>query len=564
MKKLRWPFLVVLLALVAIALLLRGQQHIIAQPAAAPVQPVSGGIYTEALIGSFGRFNPILDYYNPADRDVDRLLYSGLVRFDDHAVPQADLAESWGISQDGTVYNFSIRPNAVWHDGKPVTSDDVAFTVDLLRNESFPLPKDLREFWKQVDVKILNDKTLQFVLPEAFAPFLDYLTFGVLPKHLLEVIPPDQLANATFNSQPVGSGPFRFDHFLTENGQVQGVVLSGFKDYYGDHPFIDQVVFRYYPDANSALNAYRTGEVLGISQVTKDILPEVLKDPKMNLYTGRQPLLSLVYLNLDSTDLPFFKDANLRRALLMGLNRQGMVDNVLGSQAVIADGPILPGTWAYYDGIERLDYDPDQALNIIKDAGYTLPPDGTTRQKDGVPLSFELVYPDDPDHAALVEAIQHDWEKLGVEVKPKAVPYDEIISNYLEPRTYQAALVDLNLAHFPDPDPYPFWDQAQIAGGQNYAKWDDRQASEYLEQARVVTDLAERTKAYRNFQVRFTKEMPALPLFFPVYSYGVDEGIQGVQMGPLYDTSDRLSTINTWYLLTKRPVNTESLPTSTP
>lgn len=564
MKKLRWPFLIVLLALVAIAFLLRGQQRIIAQPAAAPVQPVSGGIYTEALVGSIGRLNPVLDYYNPVDRDVDRLLYRGLVRFDDRAVPQADLAESWGISQDGTVYNFSIRPNAVWQDGKPVTSDDVAFTVDLLRSESLPLPQDLREFWKQVEVKILDDRTLQFVLPEAFAPFLDYLTFGILPKHLLEATPPDKIANASFNNQPVGCGPYRFDHFLSEKGQITGVVLSAFNDFYANRPFIDQVVFRYYPDENAALNAYHSGEVLGISRITTDILPDVLKDPKLKLYTGRQPVLTLVYLNLDSSDLPFFKDASFRRALLMGLNRQWMVDNVLDSQAIVADGPIFPGTWAYYDGIERIDYDPDQALNIIKDAGYTLPADGTIRQKDGVSLSFELVYPDDPQHAALADAIQRDWSRLGVEVKPKAVPYDEIVSNYLEPRTYQAALVDLSLTRFPDPDPYPFWDQAQISAGQNYAKWDDRQASEYLEQARVTTDLGERTKAYRNFQVRFTKEMPALPLYFPVYSYGVDGEVQGVQMGPLFDPSYRLSTIDTWYLLTKRPLQPQSTPTASP
>jgi len=564
MKKLRWPFIIVLLALVAIAFLLRGQQHITLLPAVAPIQPVSGGIYTEALIGSLGRLNPVLDYYNSADRDVDRLLFSGLIRFDDHAVPQADLAESWGISQDGTVYNFSIRSNAVWHDGKPVTSDDVAFTVDLLRNESIPLPKDLREFWKQVDVKILDDKTIQFALPEPFAPFLDYLTFGILPKHLLEGTTPDQLVNAKFNSQPVGSGPFRFDHFLSENGQVKGVVLSANKDFYGNRPFIDQVVFRYYPEAGSALSAYTSGEALGISQISTEILPEVLKEAKMKLYTGEEPRLTLVYLNLDSSGQPFFQDANLRRALLMGLNRQGMVDKTLNSQAVIANGPIFPGTWAYYDGIEKIDYDPDKALQIIKDAGYVLPADGTIREKDGVPLSFELVYPDDPQHAALIESIQRDWAQLGVEVKPKAVPYDKVVSDYLEPRTYQAALIDLNMARFPDPDPYPFWDQAQIAGGQNYAKWDDRQASEYLEQARVTPDLAERTKAYRNFQVRFTKEMPALPLFFPVYSYGVDDGIQGVRMGPLYDPSDRLSTINTWYLLTKRPQETKTPPTTTP
>jgi len=565
MKKLRWPILIVLIALVAIALLLRTQQNPILQPVPLPVEPAAGGIYTEALIGSLGRLNPLLDYYNPADRDIDRLLYSGLIRFDDRGVPQADLAESWGISQDGTIYNFAIRPNAVWHDGEPVTSEDVLFTVEMMRDETFPLPADLREFWKQVEVKVLDEKNLQFILPEAFSPFLDYLTFGVLPKHILGGVSPAEIINAQFNLEPVGSGPYQFDRFQIEDGQIIGIVLTAFDDYHLNPPFIDQMVMRYYPDAGAGLAAYREGEVQGISHISAEILPDALKQNELRLYTGRQPRLTLVYLNLDDAKLPFFQDETIRRALLMALNRQWMVDRLLGGQALIADGPIFPGTWAYYDGIERIDYDTAAALEIIKSAGYSLPAEGSSvREKDGVRFAFEMLYPDTAEHAKIAEAIQQDWAKLGVDVTIKAVPYEELVNSYLEPRAYQAALVDLNLARYPDPDPYPFWDQAQITGGQNYAQWNDRQASEYLEQARIIPDIAERGKAYRNFQVRFTNQMPALPLFFPVYSYAIDQSVQGVRMGPLFDTSDRFATILDWFLLAKRSTNLESAPTATP
>ena len=114
-------------------------------------------------------------------------------------------------------------------------------------------------------------------------------------------------------------------------------------------------------------------------------------------------------------------------------------------------------------------------------------------------------------------------------------------------------MVDLNLARTPDPDPYPFWDQAQATGGQNYSQWDNRVASEYLEQARITIDMAERTNFYRNFQVIFDDAMPALPLFYPVYTYAVDKQVQGVRMGPLIDRSDRMATIQDWFLAIKRP-----------
>jgi peptide/nickel transport system substrate-binding protein len=123
--------------------------------------------------------------------------------------------------------------------------------------------------------------------------------------------------------------------------------------------------------------------------------------------------------------------------------------------------------------------------------------------------------------------------------------------------------VDLNLSRTPDPDPYPFWHQAEAAGGQNYSQWDNRAASEYLEQARITADYDLRAKLYRNFQVVFAKELPALPLFVPVYTYGVDAQVQGVQVGALYEPSDRLATFTRWYLLTRRALG-QATSTSVP
>ncbi|MBK8822137.1 MAG: hypothetical protein IPN58_05880 [Anaerolineales bacterium] len=223
MKRLRWQILVVAVTIVIVALLLLSQQpvSIVTSPEAA-----SGGIYTEALIGSMGRLNPMLDWNNSADRDVNRLIFSGLIRFDSHGLPQPDLAESWGTSSDGTLYNFSIRPGAVWHDGEPVTADDVIFTIELIKSSGSLFPQDIKDLWSQIEIKRFNDKTLQFKLPEPFSPFLDYVTFGILPKHLLETVPADQLANAEFNLQPIGTGPYKFDRILTSGGQISGVVLN--------------------------------------------------------------------------------------------------------------------------------------------------------------------------------------------------------------------------------------------------------------------------------------------------------------------------------------------------
>ncbi len=552
MKKLRWQILIVVITLVIVGILLLTQQP---DNTPASIEPAHGGIYTEALIGSFGRLNPLFDLNNGTDRDIDRLIFSSMIRFNSDGVPQADLAESWGVSADGKIYNITLRSNATWHDGVAVTSDDILFTLSLMRSQFSAYPDDVRSMWDLVEISRLDDKNLKFTLPEPFAPFLDYLTFSVLPKHLLETVPADQLVNADFNLSPVGSGPYRIEEILSDGGNITGVVLTRYEDYYGPTAYIDQIVFRYYADAAAALAAYQDGEVLGISQITSDILAQALQEPNISFYSSRLPRLTMVLFNLQNPEKSFLQEKNVRRALMLAINRQWMVDHFLEGQAIVADSPILPGTWAYYDGVGHPGFDPESAGEILDNAGYTLTGGGTVRIKDDEALSFTMVYPDTDLYRQLAETIQMNWEEIGVEVTIQAVSYEALLGDYLIPRAYEAALVDLNLTRSYDPDPYPFWHQTEATGGQNYSQWDNRSASEYLEQARVIADTDTRMRLYRNFQVIFARELPALPLFYPVQTYAVDNRVLGVQSPPLFEPADRFNGIFTWYLVTRRALD---------
>lgn len=566
MKQLRWQILVVLVTLVIVAVLLFTQQSQ-QQTTGGPIltQPEQGGVYTEALVGSLGRLNPLLDWNNSADRDVNRLLFNGLIRFDERGLPRADLAEAWGVAVDGTVYNFSIRPNAVWHDGEPVTSDDVIFTIDLMKSEGSLIPQDIKDLWDKIEVTKLNEKTIKFTLPEPYVPFMDYLTFGVLPKHLLESVPPEQMPDAQFNINPVGTGPYKFDHLIVEGGQITGVVLTLNTNYYGSLSYIEQVVFRYYPTSAEALSAYEQGDVLAVSQITPDVLATALEEPNLSFYTSQLPQMSFVLFNLNNPDVAFLQNTKVRRALMLGLNRTYIVNNFMQGQAIIAHTPILPSSWAYYDGTEHFEYNPDEAINLLKAEGYIIPAGGgEVRAKEGTPMVFTMLHPDDALHTQIAETIQEQWAKIGVQVDLLGMPYDQLVLDSLASRAFQSALVDLNLSRTPDPDPYPFWHQAEATGGQNYSQWDNRPASEYLEQARVTADYTLRTRLYRNFQVIFAKELPALPLFTPVYSYAVDAQVQGVQVAPLYDPSDRFATFTQWFLLTRRALQQDATETSSP
>ncbi|MHB8806785.1 MAG: ABC transporter substrate-binding protein, partial [Anaerolineaceae bacterium] len=248
------------------------------------------------------------------------------------------------------------------------------------------------------------------------------------------------------------------------------------------------------------------------------------------------------------------QDENVRKALLHSIDRRRMIDSVLAGQGVVSNMPLIPSNWAYYDGIQEFAYDTQKATQYFAEAGYTL--DSSTenavlKDEDGTTLKIELVHPDDATHTAIAQAIQADWQKMGIEVELVAVPYDVLILDYLKPLTYQAALVDLNFERSPDPDPYPFWDQSQQSSGQNYSQWENSVVSEYLEEARVAVDQEERAKLYRNFQVMFQDELPALPLYYPVHNYAVDNGVNGIRIGSFYDTPDRFFSILDWYMVAK-------------
>ena len=556
MKKLRWQLIIIFLTGLVVGILLFTEQQPVTTTQKTP-EPVQGGIYTEALIGTPQRLNPLLDYYNTTDRDINRLIFSSLVKFDGRGLPVGDLADTWGVSKDGTIYNLTLKEDLRWQDGKPLTTSDVAFTIQMMQIGGEIVPADIQAFWNEIEVAALDEITLQFRLPEPFAPFMDYLTFGILPQHILGDLSFEEMVDAPFNLQPVGSGPYRFERWITDNGKIQGVALVASETYYDSKPFIEQMVFQFYPSTEDAFAAYQSGKVMGIGSVDSAILQKVLAEQNINVYTSRSPEMAMILFNLGNDEVNFLQDVNVRKALYHGIQRQKIIDQVLQGQAIQAHGPILPGIWAAYDGLPVFEYDPDLAQQLLKDAGFELPAEGEAilKKDDGI-LAFTLLYPDDEEHRLAAEMLQAFWEDLNIQVMIEGITYDQLINERLANRDYQVALVDLNLAQSPDPDPYPFWDTAMAENGQNYTQWDNRIASEYLEQARITVDFAERERLYRNFQILFIQELPALPLYYPVYNYAVDQQVKGVRMGPLFDASDRFSTITEWFLETGQRTET--------
>ena len=520
--------------------------------------PAEGGAYTEALVGRIVRLNPLFDYNNQVDRDIDSVLYRGLVSFDARGLPQPELAEGWSVSADGTLYTVTLRGEARWHDGQPVSADDVIYTFSQFQDPDYPGPADLIEMWQGINLIRLDERTVQFQLPEPFAPFLDYLATGLLPDHLLRGAQVEDLIDHPFNLEPVGTGPFRFERFLLEEGRIDGVGMVAFEDFYQDRPFLDRIEFHTYSSAAQALAAYEAGEVQGLATVDAEMFPELLPDPELNQHSAQLAQAGVVWLNLQHPEKTFLSVKEVRQALMLAINRQWLIDEALDGQGIVAAGPILASSWAAAEGLEPVPFDPEQAAFLLDSEEWFLPTGATpgsneyVRIKEDLQLRFSLTYGDEPKRARIAQVLQENWAAIGVQVDLHPMDPQEVLPEALETSDFEALLTEIDYGPYPDPDPYPFWHDTQIEGGQNYSGFDDRNSSIWLERARTTPDIAQRAEYYRSFQHRFRDQLPALFLYYPVYSYAIDSAVQGVSLGPLFDPSDRLAGIRDWYRVARR------------
>jgi peptide/nickel transport system substrate-binding protein len=336
----------------------------------------------------------------------------------------------------------------------------------------------------------------------------------------------------------------------SEDGTISSIVLEQFPRYHRARPYLDRVQFRFYPSYRAALRAYAEGEVEGVARVAAADLERARELSDLNLFSAQVAEHAIVFLNLDRADTPFFQEQEVRQALMYALDRERIIEEVLGGQGMVSNSVILPGTWAYSADTPTYRYDPDQAGALLDETGWVRATQTSdVRHKSGDVLAFTLVTSNDPRREGVAELLAEQWAAVGIDVTVETVSNAEM-SEALEGRDFQAALVHLRLPG--DPDPYPFWHETQIDEGQNYAGFAHRRSSEVIERARVTVNRNRRAELYDEFQVIFAEQLPSLPLYVPVYTYGVDARINDVQIGPLMHPSDRFRTILNWWIVHRR------------
>ncbi|MBN1286281.1 MAG: peptide ABC transporter substrate-binding protein [Anaerolineae bacterium] len=541
----RWQW-VVLLASVALLVVTAVTRKPVTQeaaptpsPTSTPVAPQRQGppFFTEALVGEVRKLNPLLASANPVDRDITSLIFEGLTASDDYGQIVPALADHWTVSRDATIFTFYLRDDVLWQDGVPFTGADVAFTLALLRTPGFgadvPGLEQLAEFWRTVEVEVLDDYTLRFRLTQPLAAFPDFLRLGILPQHALDGAPPGALLTHPFNLAPVGTGPYQLEYLRADGDRIAAVQLRRAPTYAmraDARPYrLERIVFNLYASMDAALAAFDAGEVNAVGGVPLDAEDA----PGMVLYTALEPVTGFLLFNHTREEVAFFQNRRFRSALAYGLDSRSLVREHLGGSVIAAASALIPGSWAWSPEVDWPPYDVETAKVLLERARVELP------------VAFTLLCLNTPEMVALAEGIAAQWAMLDITVTVEAVDAPALLSR-VTTRQFDAAIVELSMAGMADPDPYVFWHQGQVTGGQNYGGVDDGPISEALEQARRDPNGVNRATWYKRFQARFADRAPAIPLYYPVYAYGLDERVSGVQLGMLSDPGDRFRSLWMW------------------
>lgn len=499
-----------------------------ARRAVAAKQEGSGGtVFVASTGGDEGIGNPIL--VNGTDNFPFWWCFSRLVTYDDSGTPIPDLADSWEYNADGTALTLKLNPNAKWHDGQPVTSDDVLFTLDKIKD---PATKSDRGGRLQVGGDYIawsatDPQTVVLTLKEPHAPFLFALSgIGIIPKHVLESSA--DLNTDPFNTQPVGSGPFK----ITQWEVGVKIVYERFDEYHRDVAAADSLIEVFFEDVQPALAALEAGEELDICFTPPESQPPYEDNPDFVLH--RYVFYTPITLSFNFKH-PWLQDIKVRQAFRYAIDKDRLAEVVTKGRNKRADnqyadtGP-LDRYNDYSLGTEE--YSVDKANALLDEAGWVL--NGDYREKDGQRMSFPLLtYSGFEEYVNDQVILQEMLKAVGIEIKPEVIDYTALSDKWYDPND-DPMTRPLTVEEYPhpfeqDPDTFDELHSSSfppVGGNYNYVK--DDEIDRLITEGRREVDDAKRIEIYKQLDARRKEVIPSVPLYLATDGYVFSRMVGGV------------------------------------
>lgn len=503
---------------------------------------VEGGTYIEGTVGEVKTLNPL--YTSTASEEsVARLAFSSLFTYDETGNLKNDVATRITTTDDGKTYTVALRHDVTWQDGKPLTADDVLFTLNLIKNPDTHAA--LYNGWKDVDVKKVDQYTLKFTLSSEYAPFPYALMFSILPQHTMSKITPEHMRESTADEKLVGSGPFSIQSTQNTAGDRPHKVVRFERNtrYYRGLPKIERMQIYAYVDQDTLIDSVANGDVnaatgVGVSQTAKI--------DKSNYQVSANPLAAGVYALFNNSQ-PQLKDEKVRRALQIGTD----INELLKQYPVHLNRLDTPmtGYQVNVSDIKKPQYDKKKAEKLLDDSGWKLSKDNL-RHKAKDTLTLNIVTIKDADYQIAVDTLAKQWRELGIDVRVRTIdthdPSQNIASTVLQPRDYDVLVYELFLGA--DPDGYAYWHSSQTsARGLNLTNYKDPVSDDILVSARARTEPKLREAKYRAFAKRWIEQAPAIGLYQSDNIYIHKSNVNSFDGSTRFVTAaDRFNNVQHW------------------
>jgi len=546
------------------------------------IVPSQGEKYIEGIVGSPKYINPLYASANDADSDISSLVYSSLYKRNQKGDLTADLALGMDRSKDNLTYNIKIKNNVIWHNGSPLTVDDIIFTFNAIKETNYHSP--LRISFSGVEIEKVDEQNIKFILTQPYAPFQELLTFGILPQEQWLQIPPASANLAAINLKPIGSGPFLFKSLIKDKvGNIKSITLSRFDGYYGQLPYLDEIIFKFYVSSGETVAALNNSEIAGISFLPKGDQKDILSADSLNIYELNIPQLTAIFLNKKNNQA--LGDKNIRKALALAIDKKEIVNEIFAGKYKIVDGPILQNSFAYNSNIKKYAFNKSEAEKILDQAGWKIKNvskemaaeaekninsknedekaeaeqilkvgEGNWRVRQNKKiddfLSINFVSIDTSDNYLVAEKIKKFWETIGIRTLVEIVPAMQIQTDIIKPREFDALFYGQILGA--DPDEYAFWHSSQAGdNGLNISDFSNKETDQLLEDGRTVSDEKIRKEKYFKFQEIITEEVPAIFMYSPTYTYVQTKKVKGYSTTGIVSPKDRFSDVFNWYIKTQ-------------
>lgn len=507
-----------------------------APAAAAPADDTS---IILAQTSEVANLNPMIQPRTP-DSNVQCLIFGFLVMPDENLNYVGDLAESWDITNEGTVYTFKLRNDIKWHDGEAFNADDVIFTLTALAHPNYHGGNDGRvmsivgasEYQagaaeSVAGLKKIDDYTVEITLAQPNAAFMANMYTAMLPEHILGEVDPGEWGNHDFNRAPVGNGKYKF----VEWKPGQYITLERNEEYYGTKPAIKNVTVQFGADT-TLVAALMNGEVDVLYNLPASEIENVEAMPNSSVYTYEQMTVSYIGLN---QLVPALSDRNVREALAHAIDKQTLVDTCFGEGLAFVCEDVFPSNhWSHSENVTVYEYNPELSKKLLEESGYTMGSNGYY-EKDGqvLHLTFDMAS-SSADSKAMAALLQQFFKAVGVSMEVIEQDFSTLAFTKLLPgnATEETTAEDFQMYTLgfgveADPEEYnDYFSTSTGAGSWNFIHYSNAKVDELFDAQLLMADPAERTAAFNEIAELISQDIPWIPLFNKAGVTGLSSKVQ--------------------------------------